>query len=225
MIPYLRALACASILLAVVVSSSGCDTSSLYFTALEKAGWHKRDILIKRVVAARDSQEEAKEQFKDALEHFSAVLNFDGGVLEDKYNVLADELAVSEKRAQEVRDRVDAVEEVAEALFQEWESELQQYTDAGLRRASDRQLRETRRRYNDLIAAMKRAESKIDPVLEPFQDHVLFLKHNLNAKAIASLQDELGNVEEDVALLIQDMEASIAEANQFVKEMEENSEG
>jgi hypothetical protein len=223
---YIRILGCSVLLAAITLAATGCGPS-LYFSALEKVGWHKRDVLIKRVVAARDSQEEAKEEFKDALEQFSVVLGFDGGNLEDKYNKLADELELCESRAQEVRDRVDGVEEVAEALFDEWENELGQYTDAGLRRASDRQLRETRRRYNDLIAAMKRAESKIDPVLEPFQDHVLFLKHNLNAQAIASLQEELGNVEEDVALLIQDMEASIEEANQFIAEMEaeEKSEG
>ena len=66
---------------------------------------------------------------------------------------------------------------------------------------------------------MKRAESKIDPVLLAFRDQVLFLKHNLNAQAIASLHDELASVEADIALLIKEMEASITEADAFIKAM------
>jgi len=68
---------------------------------------------------------------------------------------------------------------------------------------------------------MRRAEDKMDPVLVVFLDQVLFLKHNLNAKAIASLQDELVAVEEDVALLVKDMEESIAEAEWFISTMTE----
>ncbi|MHC4122247.1 MAG: DUF2959 family protein [Planctomycetota bacterium] len=70
-----------------------------------------------------------------------------------------------------------------------------------------------------LINAMKRAETKIEPVLSAFRDQVLFLKHNLNAQAIASLHDELASVEADIASLIKEMEASIAEANAFIEAM------
>ena len=67
---------------------------------------------------------------------------------------------------------------------------------------------------------MKRAERKIDPVLSAFQDQVLYLKHNLNAQAIASLQSELASIEIDVARLIKEMEASIKEADSFIRTME-----
>lgn len=64
---------------------------------------------------------------------------------------------------------------------------------------------------------MKRAEKKIDPVLSLFQDQVLFLKHNLNAKAIASIKSELRDVESNVASLIASMEKSIGEADAFIQ--------
>jgi Protein of unknown function (DUF2959) len=106
---------------------------------------------------------------------------------------------------------------VAEALCKEWEAELPQYTNDTLRRASARQLAQTRQRYTPLMAAMRRAEAKMAPVLAAFRDHVLFLKHNLNAQAIASLQQELVTVETDIAALIRAMEASMAEADAFIK--------
>jgi uncharacterized protein YhaN len=194
---------------------ASCQTA--YYATMEKLGYHKRDILVRRVQDARDSQEEAKEQFQSALEQFSAVVNFRGGELEAKYNHLRAALDKSDARAQAVQKRIAAVEDVAEALFKEWEAELPQYTNDTLRRASARQLAQTRQRYTPLMGAMRRAEAKMAPVLAAFRDQVLFLKHNLNTQAIASLQQELVTVETDIAALIRAMEASIAEADAFIK--------
>jgi uncharacterized phage infection (PIP) family protein YhgE len=201
----------------VLLPILGCQKA--YYGTMEKFGVHKRDIMVDRVEEARDSQEEAKEQFQSALEQFSTVLNFKGGKLEDKYKTLQAEYDKSEVKADDVKDRIDAVEDVSEALFDEWEDELNHYTSKSLRRDSERKMVQTRRQYDQLIKAMRRAESKIDPVLRAFRDQVLYLKHNLNAQAIASLQSELVGVESDIADLIQEMEKSIGEANSFIKTM------
>jgi len=111
------------------------------------------------------------------------------------------------------------VESVAKALFKEWQSELDQYTNKDLRRTSEQKLKQTQARCDQLISAMKQAESKIAPVLSAFRDQVLFLKHNLNAQAVASLQGELVSIESNVASLIKEMDASIAEANAFINSM------
>jgi len=197
---------------------AGCQRA--YFNALERIGIEKREVLVDRVEEARDSQNEAKEQFRDALEEFSALVNFDGGDLEAIYERLNREYERSEDRADEVRDRIDAVHTVATALFDEWDDELDQYEDRSLRRESERQLRETRRRYEDLLAAMERAERRMIPVLDAFEDQVLFLKHNLNARAIASLEGTVTEIETDVDQLIRDMEVSIAEADAFIEQMQ-----
>ena len=196
---------------------TGCQ--SAYFNTMEKFGIHKRDILVDRVEDARNAQEEAKEQFKSALEEFNTVLGFHGGELQDKYEKLNDAFEDSEKKAKDVSERIDAVESVAEALFDEWESELSEYSNKNLRQTSQRNLIKTRKQYTRLINAMKRAEKRIDPVLKVFRDNVLFLKHNLNAKAIASLQSELVSVESNVGRLIREMERSINEADRFIKTM------
>ena len=67
---------------------------------------------------------------------------------------------------------------------------------------------------------MKKAESSMAPVLKRLKDHVLFLKHNLNAQAIGALKKEIGEIEVDVAALIRDMGKSIEEADQFLKALE-----
>lgn len=196
----------------------GCD--SAYYGTWEKLGWHKRDLLADAVEETRDAQTEAKDQFATALDQFRAVVQFEGGELEEKYDKLSSELESSEDAAEAVRERITQVESVAEALFEEWEEELEQYQDAELRSASARQLRTTQDRYQQMVALMHRAEGKMEPVLKVFRDQVLFLKHNLNARAIASLQDTAAELGRDVEVLLRDMEASIQEANEFLSQME-----
>ena len=193
--------------------------SAAYYGTMEKLGYPKRELLVNRVETARDAQQDAKEEFQSALEKFKTVVNFDGGALEKKYDELKSAYDRSEARAERVSDRIESVEDVAESLFEEWESELDQYTNASLRRSSARKLEQTKRQYTQLISAMKRAEKKMDPVLAAFKDQVLYLKHNLNAKAITSLQTELVSVQSDVDALIREMNASIKEANTFISAM------
>lgn len=206
-----------TLLAAVGVSLAGCQ--SVYYGTMEKFGVEKREILVDRVEEARDDQEAAKEQFQSALEQFKAVTGFDGGQLEQVYDRLNREYERSQSRADDVRTSINKVEDVANALFKEWETELEHYTNEALRRDSAMKLQLTRDRYSKLIATMRRAESRIAPVLSVFNDQVLYLKHNLNAQAIASLQTQVSQIENDVSSLLRDMETSIAEANLFISDM------
>jgi ElaB/YqjD/DUF883 family membrane-anchored ribosome-binding protein len=193
---------------------------SAYYSAMEKLGFEKRDILVDRVDDARAAQQDAKEQFESALEQFIAVTGFEGGELEAQYDRLSNAYEESRERAEEVRDRIAGVERVAQDLFAEWAEELGQYSNTEYRRISKRQLEQTRARYQKLMAAMKRAESKLEPVLGAYRDRVLFLKHNLNAQAIASLRGERDRVQADITALIRDMNRAIREADAFIEEMQ-----
>jgi len=176
-------------------------------------------ILVDRVENAKESQEDAQEEFSSALEAFSAVVAFEGGELEDVYNKLNSEYENSLSAANDVTDRIDKVESVAEALFDEWEDELEKYQNASLKRESTAKLRDTERRYSALIKTMRKAESRMAPVLSAFQDNVLYLKHNLNASAIGALQGELSTIQNDVDQLIEQMNSAIAESDAFIAAM------
>ena len=202
------------VMIAAAPLLASCTTA--YYRALESVGVEKRDILVDRVEEARDAQTAAKEQFTSALDRYRSVVNVDGGDLEQIYDRLAAEFERSETRAQTVEERVAAIESVANDLFDEWEAEIEEYSDAGLRRQSQQLLTATRSDYRRLAAAMRRAEAAMAPVLTLFNDQVLFLRHNLNARAIGSLETELADIERATANLIEEMERSIAEASRFI---------
>lgn len=208
----------ARLLLALLaISLGGCE--STYYDTMEKFGIHKREILIDRIEAAQTSQEKGQEQFRDALEQFQAIINFDGGDLEVIYHQLNSEYEDSLDAADTIRDRIGGVESVAGALFSEWQEELDEYSSASLKRNSQRQLKQTRERFDQLMSSMQNAERTIDPVLNNLKDNVLYLKHNLNARAIASLKGELSTVNEDVNTLIEAMQAAINESSAFIDQM------
>jgi len=185
---------------------------SAYYNAMEKVGIHKRDILVDRVEDARDAQVDAKETFKSALHRFQSVVQTKGSDLQDQYDIIHAEYERADEAATEVRDRIKAIENVAAALFGEWQSELNQYSNRELKHKSQKQLK--------LMTAMKKAENKMVPVLSALQDQVLFLKHNLNAQAISSLKGELSSIKSNVARLISEMETSIAESEAFIARLE-----
>ncbi|WP_371397880.1 DUF2959 domain-containing protein [Fretibacter rubidus] len=196
---------------------TGCATAA--YNIQERFGIEKRDILVSRVESVVKSQTEAKEEFADALEAFRAVVAVDAGELETVYDDLSRAHDRAKGQAGEVRDRVSSVKRVAEDLFNEWERELGAYSDAGLRRSSERQLRDTQQKYAALTDKMDAATASMDPVLAVFNDRVLYLKHNLNARAISALGNETTDIESDVARLIAEMERSISAADAFIKDM------
>jgi len=199
---------------------SGCTTA--YYAAMEKVGVHKRDILIDRVEEARDAQQASQQEFKDALDQLSQLLNFHGGNLQQRYEALSTQYEDSKKSAEEVSRRINKVETVAFDLFDEWEAELAQYQNKQLKTDSKKKLLETKRQFNALVKVMRRAESKMPPVLRVLNDNVLYLKHNLNAKAVGAIQGEFGLLQQDVNNLISEMNRAIADSNQFIANMNNN---
>jgi ElaB/YqjD/DUF883 family membrane-anchored ribosome-binding protein len=200
------------------VALSGCSTA--YYATMEKAGFAKRDIMASRVKSARDAQGEARREIVSALEQFTRTVNVQGGELEAQYKRLAGQLSDAEDAADKVRKRVADVADVADALFREWRAELAQYSSVELRSRSEQQLRQTQGRYQTMMAAMKQAESRLEPALRPLRDQVLYLKHNLNARVLAGLKGEVARVDAEVASLVTEVNRAIAEADRFIGTLE-----
>ncbi len=211
-----------SSLMAATLLLTGCQ--SAYYGAMEKVGYHKRDIMVDRMKAAKESQEDAQKEFSSALEEMQALLNHDGGNLEKAYNKAKDEYESAQSAADDVSNRINKVEDVAEALFDEWQAEIGEISKASLRRNSETKLKETRRSYEQLMKTMRRAESKMPPILTAMKDNMLYLKHNLNAQAIGAIKGEFASLQTDISGLIKEMNKSINESTKFIEALE-NSKG
>lgn len=208
---------CLAVLLIAIVAVTGCR--NVMYSTYEKFGVYKRDLLVKKVAAARDEQKDAQQEFKDALTRLKEMTGFEGGKLEKQYRSLQSNYDDAASRVAAVHKRIKDVETVASDLFAEWEKENGQIQTESLRRTSREQLNETRIRYEQMLGALKDAEGSMDPVLSKLHDYVLALKHSLNAQAVASLQGESIKIQDDISKLLADMNASIARADEFVRSM------
>lgn len=204
--------------LGLMLFLTACQTA--YYKTYEKFGVYKRDLLKNNVEEARDEQAKATEQFKDALTQLKEMYGFKGGDLEGAYDKLKSEFDQSAARATAVKERISKVEKIANDLFTEWEKEIGEMQNSTLASSSRTKLTDTRRKYEQLAAAMKRAETSMEPVLNQFKDQVTYLKHNLNAQAIGALKGETVDIEKEIGKLIQEMNKSIAEADEFIKGLE-----
>lgn len=210
-----------SLLLAFCLMTTLTACSNAYYGAMEKAGYHKRDILVSRVEKAKDAQQEAQQEFKSALEQFGSVVNLAETDLKKAYEKLNSEYEDAEEAAADVSERIDEVEDVAKALFKEWRSEIELYQNPELKAASKRKLVETEAHYKQMMARMRDAEKAMQPVLLTFRDNVLFLKHNLNAQAIGALRGEFKGLQADIHDLITRMNRSIESSNQFIAQIKQ----
>ncbi len=201
----------------LLIMLTGC--ASVQYSALEKVGIHKRDILVDRVEDARDAQTETREQLVTAYEELSALVGYEGGELEKKYERLSKEVERSRKATQDLDEHLSDIDRVSEDLFDEWESELDLYSSATLRADQKRKLALARRQFMTMRDRMQTARNRVDPVMAVLTDNVLFLKHSLNAQALAALRGQTAVLEGQVDALIRDMQVAIEEADAFISRM------
>src|SRR3954451_17689991 len=90
--------------LTAIIALSGCRAAM--YSAYEKVGVYKRDLLKKRVVAARDEQKGAQQEFKDALTRLKEITNFEGGELEKRFRRLQSDYDDAASRVAAVHKRV-----------------------------------------------------------------------------------------------------------------------
>jgi uncharacterized protein YukE len=205
--------------LAVCAVAASCSTA--YYSAWEMLGKEKRDLLRSNVETVKKDQEKAADEFEDALERLRSLYSVDAGELEKVYDTIQDDSEDATGRADEIGDRIAKIDSIADDLFKEWEREIEEISNATYRAKSREKLDETQDTYAALAASLKKAEASMDPVLTHLKDNVLFLKHNLNAAAIAGLSTEMDRIGADIEELIADMRASIAEADRFLETLPE----
>jgi hypothetical protein len=204
-------------MLAVVLILGGC--SRTYDTTTEFFGKKKKDVLVDRIAAARDAQAQAKDQFAAALDEFRSIAGYKGTLLEDKYNELNAQYNRCESQTNTVNNRLADARRAAKSLFRQWDDELEQYSSAVVRRASEEKLKDMQMRYENVMYAMEKVRDKFYPALAAFKDQVLLVKHNLNAQTEMTMGEEMKIAEKEISMLIQEIDRSMAEADSFIRQM------
>jgi len=204
-------------LIGVILLVTGC--TSAYYKTMQTLGKEKRDILVQRIKDAKKDQDQTKQQLQTTMESFQALTGFQGGSLEKSYKRLNSDYESANAQAGKLHDKIQSIDQVSNDLFKEWQGEIAAMGNAKLKAQDTVMLRNAKTRQATYMRAMRRTEDQIAPVLKAFRDQVLFLKHNLNSRAIGSLKGTTAGLQGDVADLIQSIDASSQEADKLISSL------
>lgn len=193
--------------------TSGCST--VYYTVWEKLGKEKRDLLLSKLSATREAQGELKEALESTAERIQKEYPFDVGNTGKAYDMLSADYETVNKRFENVKKQNSQVNTIAVDLFSEWEKEARGMSDPSLRKQSLQHLRESKESFSELSKHTKRSIDRVTPLLKKLDDHRLFRKHLLNAKATRSLEKSLRGLDPEIDSLKKDIEESIRSVREF----------
>ncbi len=195
--------------------------STVYYNFWETFGQEKRDILKSNLVSVKNEQVEAQEDFKSTLDKIRATYNFTGAQeLENYYDDIADDLADSREQATGLKTRIRRIEQIGDDLFAEWKSEAEQIGNKDLRRDSLAKREQSLKKFNTMLVSLNHSEKSLDPVLVRLNDHVLYVKHQLNAKVMGAFQIETNSIKAGIAKLIVDLEKSTQATADFISQIQ-----
>jgi hypothetical protein len=206
-----------AIVIAGALGATGC--TSAYYKTMQKLGKEKRDILVQRVKDSKKDQEQTKEKLQTTMESFQALTGFQGGSLEKSYKKLNSDYESAADQVSKLHDRIQSIDKVSNDLFTEWQGEINQMGNAKLKAKSTAMLKDSQARQASFMKAMRNTEARIAPVMSAFHDQVLFLKHNLNARAIGSLKGTSAKMDTDVSSLMKSIDGSMAEADNLINSL------
>ncbi len=196
------------LVLVLVFMISGCGSDR-----------EKRHLLKDEIKDVKKSQEKAEDEFKDALTRIKELYDYKDGNLEEYYEKLKQSYDDCNNRSVEIEKRILVVTKIADAHFLEWKMELKEIKDPELRNKSKSSLSTTRLKFKKLEKTLNDVAKRMHPILAKLNDYVLYLKHNLNAKAVAdSLGGQIMSIETDIIKLIEEMNKSIRETEIFIKD-------
>ena len=204
-------------LIVLILLFTGCK--STYYKTMRTLGKEKRDILVSRIKDAKKDQDQTKKQLQTTMESFQALTGFKGGSLEKSYKRLNSDYESAASQAGKLHDKIQSIDQVSNDLFKEWQGEINDMDNVKLKSQDLVMLRNAKTRQATYMRAMRSTEDQIAPVLKAFQDQVLFLKHNLNSRAIGSLKTTSSVLQSDVAGLIKSIDASSQEADKLISSL------
>lgn len=178
-----------------------------------------RDNFIVAIKDANSTQDAVKAQFQNASDQFMQLINFHGGALEDKYVELQKEYLKSKELLNDFQNKINKIKKSASNLFKEWDKEIEQYSDGKIQAKSKELKDESVKQYEMIIVLMERNEQNLEDYLKILGDNVLFLKHNLNSKAVFSLREVSAELQGNINDIILDIDNSITKTNEFIQHM------
>lgn len=151
---------------------------------------------------------------REMIENYNAIVYGGTKSPESSFRRLASDRADVDRKIQSAVAAVEDMNVRAEQYFKEWEAELEGYSSQGLRGKSVARMESTKKRYAKISSTLAEAREAFAPLLESFDDQLLFLSRDLSPGTVADLGDEvfeLNRRAETVFVAVDELLAQVSE--------------
>jgi hypothetical protein len=169
--------------------------------------------LIKKATSTVKSIDATKAQLQKAMDAYNIVMAAETTDRKSAYSKLQKAMKAAEKNRTEISRHADEMNAEADALFQNWSASIAGISDPALRAMSEKRLVDTRVRYADIQAQSLKAGGLYTAFMTTLNDHVIFLGHDLNGSAVASLAQESAKLNALAAALYAAIDQATGAAN------------
>ena len=172
--------------------------------------------LVARARGAEREAQEARVDFAAAFLLYQRLTAPQAVELEQLSGEFEDSVETCEDRARDLSERIDSIRHETEALVKSWTEELARFSSDAVRKKSEAQMRDSEAYAQRLTAALERLQGRMKPVLLKLQDYALFFDHNLNPRAIATIQDTYKDFDNEFKALESELGKTQGEITAFL---------
>lgn len=208
-----------SLFVIMILATAVSSCSTIYYSFWEAFGTEKRELLRDSIKKSNDIQEDTQSELQSALDRIRSEYKFDESELERTYDKLSSDYEAIKRKSESLSNRIDKVEDIANDLFGEWKDEAEEISNSKYKKESLKKREKTMTKFGELLKSMRNVEGSLKPFLVTFNDQVLFLKHNLNAKSLGAFKTEFRSIEKELSTLSQSIKKSSKEAEDFIDEL------
>lgn len=167
-----------------------------------KSGPADVDDLVAAVENVQKELDASKGSMLAAVQGLQAITapDFQGDAVK-AHKELVEVVENSEDQADELRGAIEDMQAASVPVFDQWTKDLEAYSNPEMRQRSQARLSAARERYDAVLAAVEPLLVEYEAVNQTLRDHVLFLKHDMNPAALATIQDDVRSVAKDAASL------------------------
>ncbi len=176
--------------------------------------------VVKRGNDVVDAIGQTKMQIQKTLNEYNTILKPTTADRSSAYKSLLKSIDDTEKKAQNTRERVDAMQKDADTLFGSWNASLAEITDTNLRARSQERLNETRQRYDQILKTGKLAGEDFKSFVANLRNQVNYLGHDLNASAVASLEPDAKKLNAQGEETFKKIDATTKELQGYIRSLQ-----
>ena len=181
----------------------------------------------KQAESLEKSGESARSAVQDLLDHLSKMLTgynsiIDGSAkdAQSAYKKLVGDLNGTKNKIDGTNKQLAGLKKEAEKFFQAWEQDLADISSESLRQKSAARMETAKQRFAALGETLGKAREEFAPVVRNLNDQILFLGRDLSPEAVADLQDEAAELNQQAADVTEKVKAMLQSAGKVQDEAE-----